>query len=371
MFLGVKPFIGTAGVISLTRTRQLTSQAEQREELHLFNRNNRRGLGKLVLTGSLVAALAVPMAGSAFAAPVANTVASKSYVTVLSTDPSTFNWAQYANLYSFDVNELLQQFQENIANGGAGSTVVPTTPSGTGSTAGTSHTGTGTVAGSKAGTGTTAGSSHTGTSAGSKPSTSTSTGSKPSVGTNTGSKASSGTAAGSGLAGTNTGSKPSTGTTAGSTHAGTSTGSKASSGSASSGSAAGSSSNAGSTATQSNFAAQVVSLVNQERAKAGLKPLKSDTKLTSVATAKAKDMYTNNYFDHTSPTYGSPFDMMKQFGVSYSYAGENIAKGQQNPQAVMDAWMNSSGHRANILNANYTSIGVAYYNGEWVQEFTG
>ncbi|MBE0344282.1 serine protease, partial [Paenibacillus sp. 28ISP30-2] len=96
----------------------------------------------------------------------------------------------------------------------------------------------------------------------------------------------------------------------------------------------------------------------------------SNAKLTEVALAKAKDMSTNNYFSHTSPTYGSPFDMMKKFGVTYTYAGENIAMGQQTPQEVMKAWMNSQGHRENILKAEYTQIGVAYYNGYWVQEFT-
>ncbi|NOU64882.1 LysM peptidoglycan-binding domain-containing protein [Paenibacillus sp. LMG 31461] len=121
--------------------------------------------------------------------------------------------------------------------------------------------------------------------------------------------------------------------------------------------------------TQSNFASQVVTLVNQERTKAGLKPLTSNSALTAMALDKAKDMYNNGYFDHTSPTYGSPFDMMSSYGIPYSYAGENIAKGQQTPDAVMTAWMNSSGHRANILSPNYTQIGVGYYNGEWVQEF--
>ncbi|MGO4107695.1 CAP domain-containing protein [Paenibacillus sp. YAF4_2] len=125
------------------------------------------------------------------------------------------------------------------------------------------------------------------------------------------------------------------------------------------------------TVSQSAFAAQVITLVNQERAKQGLKALTSDALLTKVATAKAKDMYDNNYFDHNSPTYGSPFDMMKSFGVTYSYAGENIAMGQKSPTEVMTAWMNSAGHRANILSANYSKIGVAYVNGEWVQEFTG
>ncbi|WP_425262329.1 CAP domain-containing protein [Paenibacillus pectinilyticus] len=121
--------------------------------------------------------------------------------------------------------------------------------------------------------------------------------------------------------------------------------------------------------TQSSFASQVVTLVNQERTKAGLRPLTSNAALTAMALDKAKDMYNNGYFDHTSPTYGSPFDMMTKYGIQYSYAGENIAKGQQTPEAVMTAWMNSSGHRANILSPNFTQIGVAYYNGEWVQDF--
>jgi uncharacterized YkwD family protein len=130
------------------------------------------------------------------------------------------------------------------------------------------------------------------------------------------------------------------------------------------------SNNSGSnTADKSGYAAQVIKLVNQERAKAGLGALKENTKLSGMAMDKAKDMYSNNYFDHNSPTYGSPFDMMKKYGISYSYAGENIAKGQKDPADVMNAWMNSEGHRANILNSHYTTIGVAYYNGVWVQEF--
>lgn len=130
------------------------------------------------------------------------------------------------------------------------------------------------------------------------------------------------------------------------------------------------SNNSGSnTADKSGYASQVIKLVNQERAKAGLGALKENTKLSGMAMDKAKDMYSNNYFDHNSPTYGSPFDMMKKYGISYSYAGENIAKGQKDPADVMNAWMNSEGHRANILNSHYTTIGVAYYNGVWVQEF--
>lgn len=123
------------------------------------------------------------------------------------------------------------------------------------------------------------------------------------------------------------------------------------------------------TTEQSNFASEVVNLVNQERSKAGLKPLTVHAKLTTVALDKAKDMSNNNYFSHTSPTHGSPFDMMKAYGISYGYAGENIAKGQRTPQEVMNSWMNSQGHRENILSPNFTMIGVGYYNGYWVQEF--
>lgn len=119
------------------------------------------------------------------------------------------------------------------------------------------------------------------------------------------------------------------------------------------------------------FAQQVLDLVNQERSKAGLKPLSMISGLTKVAMAKAQDMYNNNYFDHQSPTYGSPFDMMKSFGITYNSAGENIAKGQTSPTEVMNQWMNSPGHRANILNTTFTQIGIAFYNKEWVQEFTG
>jgi uncharacterized YkwD family protein len=121
---------------------------------------------------------------------------------------------------------------------------------------------------------------------------------------------------------------------------------------------------------KATYASQVVTLVNKQRANAGLSPLKSDASLTAMALDKAADMYKNNYFSHTSPNYGSPFDMMKSYGIKFGYAGENIAKGQQSPQSVMTDWMNSAGHRANIMNANYKKIGVAYYNGEWVQEFT-
>ncbi|WP_067836292.1 CAP domain-containing protein [Amphibacillus sediminis] len=121
------------------------------------------------------------------------------------------------------------------------------------------------------------------------------------------------------------------------------------------------------------FEQEVVELTNQERAKHGLSALEIDTKLSSVAREKSRDMASSGYFSHNSPNYGSPFDMIKQFGISYRTAGENIAKGQRSPQEVVNAWMNSEGHRANILNANYTHIGVGYVeNGNhWTQMFIG
>ena len=118
-----------------------------------------------------------------------------------------------------------------------------------------------------------------------------------------------------------------------------------------------------------DFEAQVAALVNQERAKVGLQPLKHRADIANVAEVKAKDMVNRNYFSHQSPTYGSPFDMLKRFNISYRAAGENIAQGQRSPKEVMNSWMNSSGHRANILNTNYNAIGVGYYNGSWVQMF--
>ncbi|MTI82096.1 MAG: serine protease [Firmicutes bacterium] len=108
------------------------------------------------------------------------------------------------------------------------------------------------------------------------------------------------------------------------------------------------------------FQKKVVKLVNEERAKEGLAPLVAKADLNKVAQVKAEDMAENNYFSHTSPTYGSPFDMMKQFGINYSYAGENLAKGYGSAESVMEAWMNSPGHKANILNPNFTEIGVGY-----------
>ncbi len=122
-----------------------------------------------------------------------------------------------------------------------------------------------------------------------------------------------------------------------------------------------------------DYEQEVIRLVNIERAKYGLPALTEDWELSRVARYKSQDMKDKRYFSHTSPTYGSPFDMMKSFGLSYRTAGENIAMGQRTPQQVVNAWMNSSGHRANILNSSYKKIGVGYVasGNYWTQMFIG
>ncbi|WP_193224695.1 SafA/ExsA family spore coat assembly protein [Bacillus sp. B1-b2] len=116
---------------------------------------------------------------------------------------------------------------------------------------------------------------------------------------------------------------------------------------------------------------EVIRLCNVERQKNGLPALSENWELSRVARDKSMDMSQKNYFSHTSPTYGSPFDMMRAYGVSYKSAGENIAQGQTTAQAVVNAWMNSSGHRANILSGSFTQIGVGYYGSGnyWTQMF--
>ncbi len=126
--------------------------------------------------------------------------------------------------------------------------------------------------------------------------------------------------------------------------------------------------------TAQSFEEQVVKLVNEERAKVGVKPLKSNWEVARVARYKSQDMIDKNYFSHTSPTYGSPFTMLKNFGISYKTAGENIAAGQATPEAVVKSWMNSEGHRKNILSSSFTEIGVGYVKGGsyghyWTQMF--
>ena len=127
---------------------------------------------------------------------------------------------------------------------------------------------------------------------------------------------------------------------------------------------------------QSSMTSQVVSLVNSERAAQGIAALQNDSKLSEIAQQKAEDMAKNQYFSHTSPTYGSAFDMLKAAGYSYKTAGENIAMGQKSAASVMDGWMHSSGHRANILHTSYEKIGVGYAVSAdgtpyWVQIFAG
>ena len=120
----------------------------------------------------------------------------------------------------------------------------------------------------------------------------------------------------------------------------------------------------------SDMEQQVVDLVNQERAAYGLAPLTLNTELCNGARLKSQDMLDNGYFNHYSPTYGSLGEMMNTLGFNSWYAaGENIARGQKTAEEVMNSWMNSPGHRANILSEKYAEIGVGYAGGYWTQWF--
>jgi len=119
----------------------------------------------------------------------------------------------------------------------------------------------------------------------------------------------------------------------------------------------------------------MLDLINQERAKAGLGPLKTDAKLQNMAQAKSDDMVAKSYFDHASPTYGSPFEMMNKFGISYTSAGENIA-GNSSVDKAHAALMNSPGHKANILKSSFNYIGIGItaspsYGKMFAQDFIG
>lgn len=120
---------------------------------------------------------------------------------------------------------------------------------------------------------------------------------------------------------------------------------------------------------------EVVRLVNAERESRGLKPLRRSTSVQRVARLKAQDLRDGGYFDHVSPKYGTPFEMLEKRGIQFRCVGENIAMGQITAQEVLSAWMNSPGHRANILNPNYTKIGVGCADNVqgpyWVQMFIG
>ena len=127
------------------------------------------------------------------------------------------------------------------------------------------------------------------------------------------------------------------------------------------------------TSTMNSDEKEVFNLINKQRTNNGLQILKVDDEVQRLARIKAQDMVNNNYFSHVSPTYGSPFEMLKSFKISYKSAGENIAGNSSNSGAV-NAWMNSSGHKANILNGsfNYTGIGVVSspkYGKVYVQVF--
>ncbi len=127
--------------------------------------------------------------------------------------------------------------------------------------------------------------------------------------------------------------------------------------------------------TISDYEKEVARLVNVERSKYGLQTLTLNAQISKVARIKCQDMINKKYFSHTSPTYGSPFKMMESYGIRFSSAGENIAYGQKTPAEVMRGWMNSPGHRANILSRTYTNIGVGCATSKtgvkyWTQMFT-
>lgn len=118
---------------------------------------------------------------------------------------------------------------------------------------------------------------------------------------------------------------------------------------------------------------EVFTIVNTERRSRGLKELEYDVGLSRIARLKSQDMKDKRYFSHQSPTYGSPFQMMKDNGIKYRSAGENIAMGQRTPSEVVQTWMNSPGHRANILDPSFTRVGVGYVRegNYWTQMFAG
>ena len=129
----------------------------------------------------------------------------------------------------------------------------------------------------------------------------------------------------------------------------------------------------GTDGSQDAFANEVVRLVNEERAKAGLPALTVDRGAASAAQVRAKEI--ERSFSHTRPDGSSFNSALTEAGVNFRGAGENIAYGQNSPEKVMEGWMNSSGHRANILNSSYTSIGVGHYQNAsgvnyWTQLFT-
>ncbi|MFJ2438372.1 CAP domain-containing protein [Streptomyces anulatus] len=124
--------------------------------------------------------------------------------------------------------------------------------------------------------------------------------------------------------------------------------------------------------TDASARSEVLALVNQERAKVGCSPLSTSAPLTSLAQNFSEDMAARSFFDHTDPDGDTPWDRAAQAGVQ-GLGAENIARGQADAQAVMEGWMNSEGHRANILNCDYKTIGIGVHEGSggpwWVQNF--
>lgn len=123
-----------------------------------------------------------------------------------------------------------------------------------------------------------------------------------------------------------------------------------------------------------NWAREVLTLTNNERAKEGKKPLKWDDSLAELGRQHCEDMIDRNFFAHENPDGETPFDRMKKYGISYWSAGENIAAGQYSPEAAVASWMNSSGHRKNIMNPDFEYMGVGVVKGGrygiyWAQEF--
>jgi uncharacterized protein YkwD len=118
--------------------------------------------------------------------------------------------------------------------------------------------------------------------------------------------------------------------------------------------------------------AEVLKLVNEERAKAGCSPVAANSALAELARDFSEDMAARDFFDHTDPSGATPWDRAEKAGIT-DLGGENIARGQADAAAVMEAWMNSPGHRANILNCEFTTLGVGVHFGPggpwWTQDF--
>lgn len=127
-----------------------------------------------------------------------------------------------------------------------------------------------------------------------------------------------------------------------------------------------------SVSSESRYISEVVRLVNAERAKEGLAALQMDSSLNSAAQVRAKEIVTS--FSHTRPNGSNCFTALSEAGIKYNGSGENIAYGQKTPAEVVNAWMNSAGHRANIMSSKFTKIGVGCHNSNgtyyWSQFFT-